>query len=80
MEEPKITWDELQTELDKYRGASCQRIKLTDDQIEFMKKCRIHKDPVPYSKMAELWAQLGWGNMSKSSIQIRWKKIENENL
>ena len=70
-----ITFGELMKELDKHRNRYSRSKELTKEQIKFIKACRVHKLPVSYSSMARLWAHIGWGNMSASTIRTYCLKI-----
>ena len=61
--------------LDKYREKP-PRYVLTDEQKEFLLKCRDNEKPVPYDTMAKLWKQLGWGDIGVTSIVTRYKKLK----
>ena len=60
--------------IDRYRSRG--KIVLTKEQREFLLLCREGEQPVSYVKMADLWQQLGWGEVSKSGIEERYKKVK----
>lgn len=64
--------------LDDYRGAKKTSKPLTKQQIEFLKKCREHDNPVPYPDMAKLWKQLGWGDFSPSSLRLKYLALDDK--
>jgi len=71
MGETKITFEEVMSELDKYRGSQQMKNHFTDEQIAFIRKCRDHAVPVAYSKMCELWEKLGWGPITRATMIYR---------
>lgn len=60
--------------VNKYRSKA--KIVLTKEQREFIMLCREGDAPVSYRKMADLWQELGWGEMSKSGMEERSKKVK----
>ena len=67
----EITYSELMKELDKFRVTDRTRIKLTPEQETFIKKARLHKNPIQYGEMVKLWEKVGWGKINKSAIRNR---------
>ncbi len=63
-----ITYEELLTELDKYRTST---IVLTDKQVDFIKRCREPKRKVSIAKMIELWERLGWEKLNIGAMRRR---------
>jgi len=68
----KITYDQMMKELDKHRGHQRRGVILTDKQINFLKTCREHPNPVTYEKMTVLWIRAGWGKISENTIRKRY--------
>ena len=58
--------------IDQFRGRSIKKIAITPEQKEFLLTCRDHENPVPFDKMAELWAELGWGNFTGECVRKRY--------
>ena len=76
-DELSFTWENLQKELDQYRGAMTWK-NLTDEQLDFLRKCRNHQRPVSYTKMAVWWEQLGWGKITGSTLQNFYERIKGD--
>jgi hypothetical protein len=74
-----FTWESLQKELDTYRARG-REDTMTQSQKDFIVKCRENDKPVPYSRMAKLWAKLGWGNISKSTLHGYYQNLRNDVL
>jgi hypothetical protein len=66
-----ITFDEVMKELDKYRVGNVKQIILTDQQKEFITKCRMGNKKVPYNVMVSLWEKMGWGKIGDTSMRRR---------
>jgi hypothetical protein len=65
---PEITYNELMSELDKYR-INGNKKTYTEEQIEFLKQCRNgEKRKVAYPKMVELWEKVGWGHIDIKTL------------
>jgi len=65
---------------DKYRGGSFNKVKFTKEQIEFFKLCRDNPNPVPFTTMADLWTELGWGEKSSKSLNTYYLMIKRNKL
>ena len=79
MSEPTITLDELYKDLDKYReDNSHRRFQLTEEQKDFLLKCRDNPNPVSYPKMVVLWKRLGWGELNAESIRKRYLRVKED--
>ena len=61
--------------LDKYREKP-PRYTLTDEQKEFILKCRDNEKPVTYEIMVSLWKELGWGDIGVTSMVSRYKRLK----
>jgi len=63
----------------KYQNSkTCVYEKLTKEQKEFIFLCRDNDNPISFTKMTELWSELGWGYrssevMRKSYIYLKEK-------
>lgn len=66
-----ITFDEVMAELDKYRVPKVNQIILTSQQREFLIKCRIGEQKVPYDVIVSLWIKMGWGEIKIGGIRRR---------
>jgi hypothetical protein len=75
IDELPFTWESLQKELDTYRIKGNEK-HFTPEQKEFLLKCRDNENPIPYSKMAELWEKLGWGKVAYHSMREWYKKVK----
>lgn len=73
-----IQYDELMRELDKYRPQRIARVVMTEEQREFIRKCRNHENPIPPKIMVELWEELGWGHLSVNAMEYRCELIGKE--
>lgn len=71
------SYSEVMKSLDKFRGHKKTSKPLTKQQIEFLKKCREHENPVPYLDMTKLWKDLGWGDYSASAIRLKYKQLQD---
>jgi len=45
---------------------------MSGEQIEFLLMCRDSGKPIPFTKMAELWEELGWGRSATEIIRKRY--------
>jgi len=70
----KITYEELMSEVDKYK-VPLKNTDLTDEQKEFIIKCRTGDKVVPFQKMADLWEMAGWGSSTEASMRRYLKKV-----
>lgn len=59
--------------LDTYRTGKTGKVVLTEEQKEFLIACRDNPVPVSWEKIAELWQQIGWGQISNTSARLRYK-------
>ena len=62
--------------LDSYRNGKNPKIKVTDEQKEFLVACREHDIPVSWDKVAELWDKIGWGRVSATAMRNRYKLVK----
>jgi hypothetical protein len=69
----KLLLKDVLKNIDSYRGRNCSSIEISAEQKEFLLKCRDHVNPVPFKKVAELWAQIGWGEISQECIRKRYE-------
>jgi len=76
-DELSFTWETLQKELDTYRK-SLSFYDLTDEQIDFIKKCRKGKRPISFNEMSKLWLKLGWGEMRGNTLNAWYNRISNK--
>ena len=76
-DEFSFTWETLQKELDNYRKPLAFS-ELSDQQIDFIKKCRETKRPISFSEMSKLWAKLGWGEIRGNTLSAWYNRISNK--
>ena len=62
--------------LDQYRTGKYSKLSLTKEQEEFLIACRDNVQPVTWLKIAELWKEIGWGDISETSIRHRYKLVK----
>lgn len=72
------SFNEIMKNLDNYRGHKKTAKPLTKQQIEFLKKCRDHECPVPFTEVAKLWKQLGWSNYSASALRLKYLALDSK--
>ena len=72
----KITYEELMSEIDKLKKISTKQ--LSKEQKQFILKARSPEYMIPVYKMAELWEQVGWGKISKTTLFLRIKEVLQE--
>jgi len=78
---PKITYEELMAEIDKYR-LPINRDMLGDMPEEEKKAlwiARTGKYPVSFRKLSELWLRCFEKNLSKSSLRERFEALKKAN-
>ena len=71
---PKITYNQLMKELDKYRPVHGGNY--TNEQDEFIRKCRNSDRPITWDTIVNLWTQLGWGDISATTLSRHYKKLK----
>lgn len=76
-DELPFTYESVLKELDSYRNISREDL-MTEDQKNFLIKCRDNEHPVPFIKMASLWEKLGWGKMSKTTIHKYYTDLKKK--
>jgi len=59
--------------LDTYRTGKTAKVAITEEQKEFLIACRDNPMPVAWLKVAELWKELGWGDVTESSLLRRYR-------
>ena len=64
-----ITFEELMKELEKHRGMRSRLRILSEQQKEFLIKCRENVRPVSYKEMTKLWKRAGWDEITESTIR-----------
>ena len=74
-----ISYEELMTELEKHRGPRSRERILTEQQKNFLIKCRAHSIPVTYDMMAVLWQRRGWGKVASTTIRTYWLQLKKDN-
>jgi len=52
--------------------------RMSKEQKEFLIMCRDNNTPITFSKMKELWFELGWGYISDESIRKRYIYLKNQ--
>ena len=72
----KITFEELMSEVEKLKKLSTKQ--LSEEQKQFILKARSPEYMIPVHKMAELWEQVGWGKISKTTLFLRIKEVLQE--
>ena len=73
-----FTWESLQKELDGYRERKKGVMNITEDQKDFILKCRDNDRPVPYPQMVMLWEKLGWGNISRCPLRDYYNALKSK--
>jgi hypothetical protein len=65
-----ISFEELMNEIENMRKPQEPYNKriATEEQIKFIKKCRLHPKPLPYNRMVKLWDKR-WGKISKTGMK-----------
>ena len=51
---------------------------MSKEQKEFLIMCRDNNTPITFSKMKELWFELGWGYISDEAIRKRYIYLKNQ--
>ena len=52
--------------------------RMSKEQKEFLIMCRDNNTPITFSKMKELWFELGWGYISDEAIRKRYIYLKNQ--
>ena len=69
-----FSYDEVLAQLDQHRKPLAFT-EITDQQREFIIRCRDNPRPVTYVKMAEFWKDLGWGPIAPTTLTSWTLKI-----
>jgi hypothetical protein len=72
-----ITFEELMSELDKYRPTRSYKV-LTQQQIALISKCRDSDRPIPYPKICEMWKQLWDEEVRPTTIRGWYDDIQRK--
>ena len=79
MKEPKpISMAAVYKKLEELRTEEHKVHNFTKEQDDVIRKARTGTLLVSFPRIAKLWAEVGWGTISKSSLNERWKKIRNQ--
>lgn len=72
-----FTEDEVFLEISKYKNIAQRKFKLTQKQVEFIKKCREGICPVSFVNMVKLWNKVnGWDKMNHTTLIRITKGLE----
>jgi hypothetical protein len=75
--EPKpIRFDEVMKKLDEFRVGGKGGKYFTEQMDKLLLSSRTGVGVVPYTKIQELWKQLGWGDIAASTLMARLRKLE----
>jgi hypothetical protein len=76
---PKLTVKEAMKNLDEYRIRPYNGVRFTPEMEQLLLKARTPDADgrvVSFVKLQELWKELGWGNIAKSTLSVRAHELK----